>query len=81
MPKLKNSLPLAIEQFDRLPDDGLIRVKTVAPLLGVSVATIWRWLAGGKFPRAVKVGTGTTAWRVGDIRRFIRERQGEPLAA
>jgi predicted DNA-binding transcriptional regulator AlpA len=33
-------------------------------LLPVSVATIWRWVAEGKFPRPVQLSPGVTAWPV-----------------
>lgn len=75
MPRLKNpgaATQAAVSNFENLPNDALIRVKTVAALVGVSVATIWRWLAAGQFPEPRKLTRGTTAWRVGDVRRFLR---------
>lgn len=75
MPTLNNpgaATHAAVSNFESLPNDALIRVKTVAALAGVSAATIWRWLAAGQFPEPRKLTRGTTAWRVGDVRRFLR---------
>ena len=48
-----------------------VRVKIVAPILGVAVPTVWRWVASGLFPAPRKLGTNTTVWSVGDVRAFL----------
>lgn len=63
----------AIENFDRLPDSARLRVKSVAPLLGVSVPTVWRWVADGRFPAPRKLAPGTTTWSVRDVRAFLHD--------
>ena len=57
--------------FDKAPDSAFIRVQTVAQLFGVSVVTIWRWVADGQMPAGIAIGNNTTRWRVGDIRKHM----------
>ena len=65
--------------FDEMPDSALLResqlVKNLnnpAPIIPVSPATLWRWVRSGKFPKPMKVGPNTTAWRAGDVRAWLR---------
>jgi len=78
-PKREKAPPPA---FDTLPDSALVRAADLVPfkrypgravLLGVSAATLWRWTAEGRFPRPLRIGAGTTCWRVGAIREWLRE--------
>ena len=58
--------------FDDLPDSGFIRQAQLIPhVLPFSDATLWRLCAQGKFPRPVKLSERVTAWKVGDIRKFL----------
>lgn len=44
-------------------------------MLGIAAPTLWRWTRRrAEFPRPIKLGPGTTAWRVSDLEAFI-ERQ------
>jgi predicted DNA-binding transcriptional regulator AlpA len=70
---------LRSDWFSQLPDDAFIREaqivvshKTTAPLVGVSASTWWRWVRAGIAPRPVKFSAGTTAWKVGDLRDFLK---------
>jgi prophage regulatory protein len=67
MPKIIDTLA----QFDRLPDSGFIDVRTVAGLLGVHVATVWRLAKAGELPPPIKLGPSTTRWRVSDVRTYL----------
>ena len=60
-------------EFSALPDDALIRLGTLIAwaLIPFSVATLWRKVRSGDFPAPLKVSTQVTAWRVGDIRRWL----------
>jgi prophage regulatory protein len=44
-----------------------VRATQVANREGVSVATVWRWVREGKFPKPIKLGAAVTAWRISDI--------------
>lgn len=52
-----------------------LTVEQVASRFGVSTDTIWRWKRNGEFPQAVKVGPGTTRWRLADIEEHERSLQ------
>ena len=52
-----------------------LSVKQVADRFGVSTASVWRWMRTGDFPRAVKLSSGTTRWRLADIEAWEASRQ------
>ncbi|MCL2658067.1 MAG: AlpA family phage regulatory protein [Betaproteobacteria bacterium] len=62
-----------------LPVTGFLRVKQIIgdpkkgipPIIPVSAATWWDGVKDGRFPKPVKLGPSTTAWRVEDIRKLI----------
>ena len=47
--------------------DRLIRLRDVAPLVGMSKATIYRKIALGQFPRPVGVGSSSVRWRMSEV--------------
>jgi len=67
--------------FDVLPESAYIRESQLvydpkrpafpAPL-PFSAATLWRKVAAGTFPRPVKLSTRVTAWRVAEVRKFLK---------
>lgn len=68
-----------ITPFDAMPDSALLRESQLvkkpgndAPIIPVSPATLWRWVRSGKFPKPMKVGPNTTAWRVADVRQWLQ---------
>lgn len=71
----KKPLPDSLIYFDELPDTALIRLPVVRGLLGVSGATVWRWVGTGRLPKPRKMGVQAVGWQVADIRRFL---QGTP---
>lgn len=68
-------LKIPSTHFDDLPDVALIQVRPLVnyAVLPYSATTIWRLCRNGKFPRPIKVTPGITAWRVGDIRKYLTE--------
>lgn len=62
-------------QFDDLPDVALIQVRPLVNygVLPYSATTIWRKCRNGEFPLPIKVSPGITAWRVGDIRKYLEK--------
>jgi prophage regulatory protein len=68
-----------------LPDTGYLRLPQIIgdqrrhppapPLIPVSKSTWWQGVRDGRFPKPVKLGVNTTAWRVEDILALI-ERLG-----
>jgi predicted DNA-binding transcriptional regulator AlpA len=71
--------------MQQLPETGYLRLKqiigkpetrsnsAIAPIIPVSSSTWWLGVKSGRFPKPVKLGPRTTAWRVEDIRRLIDE--------
>lgn len=72
---------LPFPSFDELPDSAFLRESQLvqdpkrpdcAALLPFSAATLWRKVAAGTFPRPVKLSTRVTAWRVAEVRKFLK---------
>jgi prophage regulatory protein len=42
-------------------------------LVPISSSTLWEWIRIGKFPKPVKLGLRTTAWRVEDVRSYLEQ--------
>lgn len=62
--------------FDDLPDAGFIRQAQLIPhVVPFSSATLWRRCKSGLFPAPVKLSQRVTAWRVGDVRDWLRQQQ------
>lgn len=65
-----------MHQFDKLPDSAFVRqAQLLGSVLPFSGTTLWRMVKEAKFPSPVKLGTGVTAWRVGTVRAWLRERE------
>ena len=54
-----------------LPETGFLRLWDVLKYIPVSKSTWWAGVKAGKYPRPVKLGDRTTAWRAEDIRALI----------
>ncbi len=64
--------------FDDLPDSSLVRLNQLlsTAVIPFSAATAWRRVREGTFPRPVRVSPHVTAWRVGDIRKWLKDPGG-----
>lgn len=71
------------QYYDQLPDDALIRSRQLVDcgLIPFSLPTLWRKTKAGSFPTAVHVSTGITAWRLGDIRLWLKDPEGYSVIA
>jgi len=60
--------------FDDLPDVALIQIRPLINygVVPYSATTIWRKCRSGEFPAPIRVSAGITAWRVGDIRHYLK---------
>jgi len=72
--------PLPTSWFEKLSDSALIKLDRIVktpnnpdPLIDTSRSTWWRWVAAGTAPEPVRPTAGTTLWRVGDLRRFLKD--------
>ena len=70
-----------IPNFDDLPDSAMARQSqlirdpkhpTRPSPLPFSAATLWRKVREGTFPAPTKLSDAITAWRVGDVRAWLR---------
>lgn len=59
-----------IYQNDR-SNDRLLRLPQVLNLIPVSKSTWWAGVKSGRYPKPVKLGPRTTAWRESDIRALM----------
>lgn len=67
----------------QLPETGYLRQSQilgrpkanppVPPIIPVSPSTWWEGIRVGRYPKPVKLGPRTTAWRVEDIRALIEK--------
>lgn len=70
----------------QLPETGFLRLSQiigrpksmppVPPLIPIGKSAWWAGVKSGKYPRPVKLGARTTAWRVEDIRSLIESMRG-----
>lgn len=54
-----------------LSQRGYVRLKTILKILPVGRSTWWTGVKTGRFPKGVKLGKNTTAWRVEDIEALL----------
>lgn len=77
MPNIVSHVSSAVVNFDSLPDSANVRARVVAAVCGVSEVTVYRWARQrADFPKAQRIGTQTTVWRVGAVRAFISGNAG-----
>ncbi len=56
------------------PLERLIGRKEVLMLIGISNATLWRWIKAGRFPAPMKIGKKKVAWRSSVLAHWITQR-------
>ncbi len=59
-----------------LPETGFVRLPAVLKVFPVSKSAWWAGVKDGRFPKPVKLGPKTTAWRVEDILVLIETYRG-----
>jgi predicted DNA-binding transcriptional regulator AlpA len=66
---------VSINRFDDLSDEAFIQIRKLLEfeVVPFSGTTIWRKCRSNEFPKPHKVSTGITAWRVGDIRKYLAD--------
>ncbi|WP_323972266.1 helix-turn-helix transcriptional regulator [Aeromonas hydrophila] len=65
---------MSLHTLSELPQEGFVRVDTLAKVLGIAVVTVWRWSAKGNFPKPVKLSERVTAWRAEEVRAWMNAR-------
>jgi len=72
---------MPISSIATIPQTGFLRLPQIVgnpkaepptpALIPVSKSSWWAGVKSGKYPKPVKLGTRTTAWKVEDIRTLI----------
>jgi prophage regulatory protein len=67
--------PKLTTDFDTLSDHALLRLQFLIAwrVIPFSTSTLWRKCRIGEFPAPVRVSNQITAWRVGDIRGWLKD--------
>ena len=65
---------------DQLPLTGFMRLPQILQLIPISKSAWWQGCRDGRFPKPVKLGPKTTAWRVEDIAALIERIGTSPQA-
>lgn len=55
-----------------IPQIGYIRIHQILEIIPVSRSSWWAGVKAGKYPKPVKLGENTTAWRAEDIHDLIK---------
>lgn len=63
---------VARAQHAHLPPIGYIRASDLFPgIIPVTRATGYAWVSKGTFPKPVKLGPATSAWRCEDVHKWM----------
>lgn len=78
LPTIHSSRTELLQQavnYETLPDAVLIRPKQLVAsgLVPFSIVSVWRKAKAGTFPAPIKVAPAITAWRLGDIREWLKD--------
>jgi prophage regulatory protein len=60
-------------QNQLLPSDGFVRLPVILQCIPVGKSTWWAGVKSGRFPKAIKLSSRTTVWRVEDIRQLMAD--------
>ena len=62
---------MMVDRPERLAGPELMTSQQVAERLAVSVRTLWRLVAAGKFPQPVRYNRKLVRWKTTDVSRYI----------
>ena len=60
--------------LNKKPDNALMRLPQILELIPISRSAWWAGCKSGKYPKPVKLGPRTTAWRASDIAELLKRR-------
>ena len=58
-------------------EDRYIRLRELAPMLGLGESTIYRLIKVNKFPKQIKLTERTSVWRLSVINQWIADKENE----
>jgi prophage regulatory protein len=56
-----------------LPEIGFVRISQILKIFPIGKSTWWQGVKDGRFPKPVKLGRRTTAWKAEDVRALIEK--------
>lgn len=59
--------------MQNIPNNALLRLPQVLALIPVSRSAWWAGCKSGRYPKPVKLGPRTTAWRAADIAALLEK--------
>lgn len=59
--------------MQKLTEESFLRLPQVLELIPVCKSAWWQGCKDGRFPKPIKLGPRTTAWRASDIAAFVRQ--------
>ena len=57
----------------KLTEDSFLRLPQVLELIPISKSAWWQGCKEGRFPKPIKLGPRTSAWRASDIAALVRQ--------
>jgi predicted DNA-binding transcriptional regulator AlpA len=60
-----------------IPTTGFLRLPQVLSFVPISKSAWWEGCKTGRFPKPVKLGPRTTAWKAEDIAALVKQLGGE----
>ena len=60
-----------------IPSTGFLRLPQVLAIVPISKSAWWEGCKTGRFPKPVKLGPRTTAWKVEDITALVKQLGGK----
>lgn len=73
-----NHIPVSPPDIDALPDSALLRLPSIIALVQCSRSSWFAWVRLGHAPQPIRIGLKAVAWKVGEIRAFMRGRDRGP---
>ena len=59
-----------------IPQTGFLRLPQILELIPIGKSTWWAGVKSGKYPKPIKLGANTTAWKAEDIHLLIEKFNG-----
>ena len=63
-----------------LPAEGYVRLPQILAVIPISRSAWYAGVRSGRYPRSVRLGTRTTAWKVDAIRQLLDRLGNEEVA-
>lgn len=64
-------------QYNTLPETGFLRLSQILDFIPIGRSSWWAGVKDGRYPKGIKLGPRTTAWRVEDIRDLLSSFEAE----